>query len=195
MHCFKCQNFFLRSDQCFIKPCCVGCGQNPLSDSCLTKSIPNNDLKLDPLYCNCNERNTANFKVCKNSPIKPNFKKSYADIIKNSKASNPQSQTTYNDRTPMKTSNSNTNPKMAPPDPVSIYYDFEIGNEVSRLFQIVEKNLYELKIDYFISLADYLEKLLKQKIAQKDIARKVLTFFDGISSLTKQTTKENYVSN
>lgn len=84
---------------------------------------------------------------------------------------------------------------MAPPEPVSIYPDFEIWNEVPRLFQVREKIWNELKMDSFISLADYLEKLHKQKTAQKGIAIKTLTFLDGISNLTKQITKENYESN
>lgn len=74
---------------------------------------------------------------------------------------------------------------MVPPNPQIIYNDFEIGNEFPRLIKILENIKIEHKIDSFIVLADYLETLYVQITAQKYIARKTLTYMDGISNLFK----------
>lgn len=91
VQCFKYQNFFYRSDQCFIKRYCVGCGQSHLSEFCPCKSVPSSDFKSEPFCCICMERHTKNFKGCKNFPIKPMFKKSFVDITKTRKNSKLQS--------------------------------------------------------------------------------------------------------
>lgn len=41
----------------------------------------------------------------------------------------------------------------------------------------------ELKIDSFVSLADFLVKIYEQVLLQKDVAKKTLTFMDGITKI------------
>lgn len=65
--------------------------------------------------------------------------------------------------------------KMAPPA--------KFDNCVLKSSEILEKIKTELKIESFLSLANYLEKLYKNIVAQKDIARNTLSFMDGITKI------------
>lgn len=72
---------------------------------------------------------------------------------------------------------------MVPPDPVQLYQLEEFGNGVFKITEILEKIKVELKIDSFLSLADYLEKLYENIVTLKDIPRKTLRFMDEISKI------------
>lgn len=72
---------------------------------------------------------------------------------------------------------------MAPPLPVQLYQLNELENGVLKISEILDRIKTELKIESFLSLTNYLEKLYESIVAQQDIARKTLAFMDGVSKV------------
>lgn len=60
---------------------------------------------------------------------------------------------------------------MAPPELVQFHKFKEFGNGVYKITKILDKIKIELKIDSFVNLANYLEKLFENIVAQKDIEK------------------------
>lgn len=62
---------------------------------------------------------------------------------------------------------------MTPPTLVQLYQLSELENGVLKITEILGKIRTELKIESFLSLATYLEKLYESIVAQEDVARKI----------------------
>lgn len=135
--------------------------------------------KPHPLCCNCNGRNPSNYKGCEKYPVKPRFKKSYPDAMKN--VDNPKK---IQDKViPSKIAQKP--PKVAPPAPQQIYKENEINGDFSRFTEILSKIKMELRISSFIKLANYFEKLYQYIVIQSDIAKKHIVFMDGVAKINE----------
>lgn len=80
---------------------------------------------------------------------------------------------------------------MPPRAPEQLYQSQELQNGFNKITYILDKIPVELKIDSFISLANYLQKLFENNAAQKDVPRKTLFFVDGISRTAQKERNEN----
>lgn len=80
---------------------------------------------------------------------------------------------------------------MTPPAPEQFYQLEEFQNGFTKFIDILDKINIELKMGYILNLANYLEKLYENIVAQKDVARKTLKFMDGISKVSQKERTEN----
>lgn len=138
-----------------------------MSGTCPNNDKNSNETKPEPLCSNCNELHTAFYKGCKNFLLKPKFKTSYANIVKNYNKTSSDRQTPPRNKLLPKPSVSKAPPEKAPQHQQPIYMDLEIGNDTSRLIDILHKIKKELKLDSFVDLVTYVEKLYTQIISQK----------------------------
>lgn len=123
----------------------------------------------------------ASFKGCKKYPLKT---KSYADIVKNKNIIKVLSSTQNLNAQP-NSSNAVNQSQLAPQVHDSIYQSHELGNDVTKLFQILDKIKFELRINSFSDLTNYLENLYFEITKQTEIANKTLKFMVEMSNYSK----------
>lgn len=79
------------------------------------------------------------------------------------------------DKKPIKKKIAQIDPKNILSEPVQLYQLEQLGSSFTKINETLEKIKIELKIDSFLCLADYLEKLLMKKILKK-----TLIFMEGV---------------
>lgn len=92
-----------------------------------------------------------------------------------------KSQIIQDKETPSKTAQKA--PKSAPSAPQQLYEEKEINGDFTRFDKILSKIKNELKINSFLELADYFEKLYTDIMTQNDIAKKHIIFMDSVSKI------------
>lgn len=184
--CWNCQWFFHIGMQCFMNPKCVGCVETLRSVECPWKiaDTADNEKKIEnsqPFCYNCDSQHPASYKGCKKIPLKPQFRKSYAEITKN-REKKPKLEETKNKQPKKKISQ--TESKMALPEQVQLYQLQKFGNGILKITETLKKNRSRAKHRFFSKFSRiYRKTLWKYSGANRFCKRKALTFMDGNSKI------------
>lgn len=73
---------------------------------------------------------------------------------------------------------------MAPSAPEQIYQTEELWSGLSKFVEIFSKIKAVLKIDSFLEIPNYFQRLYEEVIDQQDIARKTLAFMGALSKFS-----------